>query len=222
MLEASLTKKLWHFTLDVHLKVDNQILILLGPSGSGKTTILQLLAGLLKPNEGLIKINDRVLYSSSEKINVFPQSRNVGYLFQDYALFPHMTVRQNVFYGLKCKRCEQGRSALDPVELLNSFGVGHLIDRYPSQLSGGEKQRVALARALVLQPQLLLLDEPFSALDKSTRISLRQEIKKLHKRWQIPFVLVTHDEEDARFLGDITVSLEKGQLGRNLLNAVSV
>jgi molybdate transport system ATP-binding protein len=104
---------------------------------------------------------------------------------------------------------------------MNSFGVGHLIDRYPSQLSGGEKQRVALARALVVQPQLLLLDEPFNALDKNTRVSLRKEIKMLHKRWQIPFVLVTHDEEDAQILGDITVSLEKGQFRENLLNAVS-
>jgi molybdate transport system ATP-binding protein len=222
MLEARLIKKLWHFNLDVHLKVDNQILILLGPSGSGKTTILHLLAGLSKPTEGFIKINDRVLYSSAEKTNIPPQARNIGYLFQDYALFPHMTVRQNVVYGLLSKNCNQARSALDPVELLNSFGVGHLIDRYPRQLSGGEKQRVALARALVVQPQLLLLDEPFSALDKNTRVSLRQEIKRLHERWQIPFILVTHDEEDARFLGDITLLLEKGQSKENLLSALSV
>jgi len=222
MLEASLTKKLWHFTLDVQLKADNQILILLGPSGSGKTTILHLLAGLFKPDEGFIKINDRILYSSGEKINNPPQSRNVGYLFQNYALFPHMTVRQNVFYGLKSKGCRQDGSALDPLELLDSFGVGHLIDRYPSQLSGGEKQRVALARALVVQPNLLLLDEPFSALDRNTRISLRQELKKLHQQWQIPFVLVSHDEEDARFLGDVIVTLENGQARENSLKVVSV
>jgi molybdate transport system ATP-binding protein len=210
MLEARLEKKLWNFNLDVQLKVDKQILILLGPSGSGKTTILHLLAGLSKPAEGFVKINGRVLYSSKEKINVPPQSRNIGYLFQDYALFPHMTVRQNVVYGLLSKNIKHTGFTLDPVELLNSFAVGHLIDCYPNQLSGGEKQRVALARALVVQPQLLLLDEPFSALDKNTRIALRQEIKKLHERWQIPFILVTHDEEDAKFLGDITVSLEKG------------
>lgn len=222
MLEASLTKKLWHFTLDVQLKADNQILILLGPSGSGKTTILHLLAGLFKPDEGFIKINDRILYSSGEKINHPPQSRNVGYLFQNYALFPHMTVRQNVFYGLKSKGCRQDGSALDPLELLDSFGVGHLIDRYPSQLSGGEKQRVALARALVVQPNLLLLDEPFSALDRNTRISLRQELKKLHQQWQIPFVLVSHDEEDAKFLGDVIVTLESGQARENSLKVVSV
>lgn len=222
MLEASLTKILWHFTLDVQLKADNQILILLGPSGSGKTTILHLLAGLFKPDEGFIKINDRILYSSGEKINNPPQSRNVGYLFQNYALFPHMTVRQNVIYGLKSKGCRQDGSALDPLELLDSFGVGHLIDRYPSQLSGGEKQRVALARALVVQPNLLLLDEPFSALDRNTRISLRQELKKLQQQWQIPFVLVTHDEEDAHFMGDVIVTLENGQARENSLKVVSV
>ena len=222
MLEASLTKKLWHFALDVQLKVDNQILILLGPSGSGKTTILHLLAGLLKPDEGFIKINDRILYSSGEKINNPPQSRNAGYLFQNYALFPHMTVRQNVFYGLKSKGCRQDGSALDPLELLDSFGVGHLVDRYPSQLSGGEKQRVALARALVVQPNLLLLDEPFSALDRNTRISLRQELKKLHQQWQIPFILVSHDEEDAKFLGDVIVTMENGQAREDYLKVVSV
>jgi len=222
MLEANLTKKLWHFTLDVQLKVDNQILILLGPSGSGKTTILHLLAGLFRPDEGFIKINDRILYSSGEKINNPPQSRNIGYLFQNYALFPHMTVRQNVFYGLKCKKCKQDGSALDPVELLISFGIGHLIDRYPSQLSGGEQQRVALARALIVQPKLLLLDEPFSALDRNTKVSLRQELKKLHQQWQIPFVLVSHDEEDAQFLGDVIVTLENGQARENSLKVASV
>lgn len=206
----------------MQLKADNQILILLGPSGSGKTTILHLLAGLFKPDEGFIKINERILYSSGEKINNPPQSRNVGYLFQNYALFPHMTVRQNVIYGLKSKGCRQDGSALDPLELLDSFGVGHLIDRYPSQLSGGEKQRVALARALVVQPNLLLLDEPFSALDRNTRISLRQELKKLQQQWQIPFVLVTHDEEDAHFMGDVIVTLENGQARENSLKVFSV
>jgi molybdate transport system ATP-binding protein len=211
MLEAHLTKKLWHFTLDVEFKVENQILLLWGHSGSGKTTILHLLAGLLQPTAGFVKIKDRVLYSDMEKINVSPQARNFGYLFQEYALFPHMTVRQNVLYGLKSKKRKQD-SSTDPVELLNSFGVGHLIDRYPRQLSGGEKQRVALARALAVRPQVLLLDEPFSALDKKTRVVLRQELRKLHEQWQIPFVLVTHDEEDASYLGDEIISLEKGRV----------
>ncbi|MEW6698142.1 MAG: ATP-binding cassette domain-containing protein [Bacillota bacterium] len=209
MLEALIQKKLWHFTLNIKLQVKNEILVLWGHSGAGKTTILHCLAGLAKPSSGLIRLNDQVLYSSEDNTNLSPQVRNVGYLFQDYALFPHMTVRQNVIYGLKAKRIS--KSSIDPVELLNSFGVGHLIDRYPRRLSGGEKQRVALARALAVQPKLLLLDEPFSALDKGTRESLRQEVKKLHSQWQIPFILVTHDEEDASYLGDRLISLDKGQ-----------
>jgi len=220
MLEVRIAKKLWHFNLELDVKIENQILVLWGSSGAGKTTTLHCLAGLLKPNAGLIKLNDQVLFSSDERINVPTRLRNVGYLFQDYALFPHMTVRQNVLYGLKGKR--QAGSGVDAVELLNSFGVGHLVDRYPGQLSGGEKQRVALARALVVRPRLLLLDEPFSALDKSTRESLRQEVKKLHRQWNIPFVLVSHDEEDARFLGDVIISLENGRLREDSPQAVSV
>ncbi|OPY58554.1 MAG: Sulfate/thiosulfate import ATP-binding protein CysA [Pelotomaculum sp. PtaU1.Bin035] len=219
MLEFWITKKLWHFNLDLHVKIGSQILVLCGPSGSGKTTVLHCLAGLLKPSAGFIKLNDRFLFSSGEKINIPTRLRNTGYLFQDYALFPHMTVRHNVMYGLKRKR--RAGANVDAVELLKSFGVGHLADRYPGQLSGGEKQRVALARALAVQPQLLLLDEPFSALDKSTGESLRQEVKKLHRQWKIPFVLVSHDEEDAQFLGDVIVSLENGQLRGCSLQAVS-
>jgi molybdate transport system ATP-binding protein len=211
MLEASLYKKLWHFDLEIQLKVNNnQILTLLGPSGCGKTTTLNLLAGLFKADQGVIKLDDRVLYSSEDKINIHTQARNVAYLFQNNALFPHMTVLKNVTYGLRTRR-NKNKARLDPLELLNSFGVGHLADRYPSQISGGEKQRVALARALVVQPELLLLDEPFSALDKDTKVYLRHELKQLHKKWQIPFVLVTHDEEDAKFLGDITIVMKKGK-----------
>ena len=211
MLEARLYKKLWHFDLEIQLKVNNnQILILLGPSGCGKTTTLNLLAGLFKADRGVIKLNNRVLYSSEDRINVHTQERNVAYLFQNNALFPHMTVMKNVTYGLRTRR-NKNKAKLDPVELLNAFGVGHLADRYPSQISGGEKQRVALARALVVQPELLLLDEPFSALDKDTKVSLRYELKQLHEKWQIPFILVTHDEEDAKFLGDITIVMKNGK-----------
>lgn len=178
MLEACINKKLWHFTLDLHLEAKNQIIVLWGPSGSGKTTVLDCLAGLRKPTEGYIRLNDQTLFSSSEKVDLPTRFRNVGYLFQ--------------------------------VKLLDFFGVEHLIDRYPRQLSGGEEQRVALARALVVRPKLLLLDEPLSALDKSNRINLRRKLKELHAQWQIPFILVTHDEEDASTLGDIVISLEKG------------
>lgn len=213
MLEACFSKKLWHFTLDIKINLGHEILVLWGHSGAGKTTVLHCLAGLSNPTGGFIKLAGNVLYSADDKINVSTRFRKVGYLFQDYALFPHLTVRQNVLYGLKCKKKNNGSPpASDPLELLESFGVDHLVDRFPRQLSGGEKQRVALARALAVQPELLLLDEPFSALDRNIKENLRQEIKKLHRQWQIPFVLVTHDEEDARFLGDKIISLEKGRI----------
>ena len=117
MLEASLTKKLWHFTLEIQLQANNQILVLLGPSGCGKTTTLTLLAGLFQPDEGYIKLHDQILYSSTGRINKPPQSRDIGYLFQNCALFPHMTVRKNVFYGLKSKKGQLDGAALDPVEI---------------------------------------------------------------------------------------------------------
>jgi molybdate transport system ATP-binding protein len=210
MLDVNFNKKLWHFDLELQMSVDNRILVLWGPSGSGKTTVLQCLAGLMKPSNGHIQLNDQMLFSSDKKINMPTRQRNVGYLFQDYALFPHMTVKQNVLYGLKNIKQKKADSCVEPLELLESFGVGHLVDRYPHQLSGGEKQRAALARALAVQPQMLLLDEPFSALDKNIRVKLRRELKILHKKWRIPFIVVTHDEEDARYLGNTILFLKKG------------
>ncbi|MTI80358.1 MAG: ATP-binding cassette domain-containing protein [Firmicutes bacterium] len=209
MLEAKINKKLMFFTLDIEFQVNNEILVLWGDSGAGKTTVLQCLAGLEKPSSGIIKLNNNKLYSYKDRIDISTKDRNVGYLFQDYALFPHLTVMQNIMFGIKAK----GKAArlLNPAELLRSFGIMHLTSRYPRQLSGGEKQRAALVRALVTQPQLLLLDEPLSALDKKTRINLRKELKELHKQWQIPFILVTHDEEEARFLGDKVINIRKGK-----------
>ena len=212
MLKARFSKKLWYFNLEISLELENQILVLWGASGSGKTTVLHCLAGLLNPSEGSIQLNGRPLYSSSDKVNIAARHRNIAYLFQDYALFPHKTVKENVYYGLKCQKSSGRSSTLDPLELLEWCGVKHLQKRYPRQLSGGEQQRVALARALVLEPEMLLLDEPFSALDKDNKIILRQEVKRLHEKWQIPFVLVTHDEEDASFLGDKIIGIEKGQI----------
>ncbi len=212
MLKAQFSKKLWNFNLNINLELENQILVLWGASGAGKTTILHCIAGLLTPSEGLIELNNRILYSSVEKNNVPSRNRDIAYLFQNYALFPHMTVRENVNYGLKSHK---SASFIEPIQVLDSCGVKHLTNRYPGQLSGGEKQRVALARALVVQPKLLLLDEPFSALDRINKESLRHEIKRLHKEWLIPFILVTHDEEDASFLGDLVVGIENGRCTEN-------
>jgi len=210
MLEVKIQKKLPFFTLDVELRLGNEILGLWGASGAGKTTLLQCLAGLQKPTGGFIRLAGRTLYSHAEGINVPPRRRQVGYVFQDYALFPHLTVKNNVLFALNGNK--PGPNGPDPTALLDALGVGHLVDRYPGQISGGEKQRVALARALAVQPRLLLLDEPFSALDTATKAKAFEGLKILHEEWGIPFVLVSHDEEDVTALGDVIVTLEKGRI----------
>lgn len=214
MLLVDIKKKLSYFDLAVDFQVDNhQILVLCGPSGAGKTTVLECLAGVRTPDRGSIELAGRVLYSSGLYTNVPARDRRVGYLFQDYALFPHMTVKQNILYGISShQQTTPENPNLDYKLLLKSFGLEHLIDRFPAQLSGGEKQRVALIRALVVQPQLMLLDEPFSALDQQSKHKLRREIQNLHQNWQIPMVIVTHDEEDAQELGDMIISLHQGQI----------
>lgn len=210
MLDAHIQKSLWHFDLELRLRIENQIVVLWGPSGCGKTTALNILAGLQAPDNGLIKLDGHVLFSSRDKLNIPARHRRIGYLFQDYALFPHKTVLQNICYGIR--NAGSNVSTRESQQLVKSFGLKHLVDRYPGQLSGGEKQRVALARALIVHPRLLLLDEPFSALDYDNKVSLRHELKRIHTEWQIPFILVTHDQEDAIFLGDSIMKVEMGRV----------
>ncbi|MEW6276373.1 MAG: ATP-binding cassette domain-containing protein, partial [Bacillota bacterium] len=206
LLSVNVKKPLPAFDLQVKLTVKNEVLAVLGPSGAGKTTLLQCLAGLQRPQQGEIVLNGRVLYSSAARVNLPPRLRRVGYVFQDYALFPHLTVAQNAAYGMKGNR----NGGLGLWEVLAMLRISHLARRYPEQISGGERQRTALARALLAGPELLLLDEPLSALDYETRRKLREELKSLQRRWRIPFILVTHDLEEAAFLGDRVVRLEKG------------
>ncbi|MFY9118704.1 MAG: ATP-binding cassette domain-containing protein [Syntrophomonadaceae bacterium] len=213
MLKASIQKKLWHFDLNVSFQVDvGQVLVLWGPSGAGKTTILECLAGLCTPGSGEIKLNGSTLFNSHRKINLPSRHRGIGYLFQNYALFPHMTVEDNVRFGLQAQHLSFSKQKVVYQDVMDSFGVGHLLKRYPSQLSGGEQQRVALIRALVVNPQLLLLDEPFSALDRETKLALRQQLISLHQQWKIPMILVTHDQEDAQELGDVFINMRQGQI----------
>lgn len=206
LLTVNIIKELPAFSLQIELSVKNEVLVVLGPSGSGKTTLLQCLSGLQKPRRGEIVLNGRVLFSSTARVNLPPRYRRVGYVFQDYALFPHMTVEQNAAYGMKGNRQE----GLKLQEVLEMLQIAHLARRYPGQISGGERQRTALARALLADPELLLLDEPLSALDYETRHKVRGELKSLQRHWRIPFILVTHDLEEAAFLGDRVVAWKRG------------
>ncbi|SPF31924.1 ABC transporter family protein [Candidatus Desulfosporosinus infrequens] len=210
MFKAHFKKKLPTFELEVDISLSQGILALVGSSGAGKTTILQCLAGLQTPSWGEINIHDKIVFSSEYGKDVPIRNRHIGYLFQDYALFPHMTVEKNVVYG-KPKKGSNPNKALTATNVLQMLKIEHLRNRYPKQISGGEKQRVALARALMTEPELLLLDEPLSALDQDTRSSLQQELLKLQAQWQIPFILVTHDVQEAEMLGDQIIKLDHGK-----------
>lgn len=205
MLSVAIQKQLPDFLLDVEFCLDDEIVVLFGPSGSGKTTILNSIAGLITPDSGRIQLGETCYFEQGKK-PLPVQKRNVGYLFQDYALFPHMTVEQNIRYGLK------PGSGLQLASLLATVGIDHLVQKYPHQLSGGQKQRVALVRALATEPDILLLDEPLSALDADTRTECQDELLRLHERWKIPFLLVTHDRDEANKLADVILTLENGKL----------
>lgn len=215
MLEVHIKKKLPHFLLDIELKVEDEILVLFGPSGSGKTSILNNIAGLDKPDAGYIKLNGKTYFSEGGK-PLPTKNRNIGYLFQDYALFPHMIVEKNIAYGMKKKK--EGEPPFRIQHLVSVLGIEHLLQKYPHQISGGEKQRVALARALATEPSILLLDEPLSALDHETRIECQDELLRLHEIWRIPFIIVTHDMNEAEKLGDTILYLEKGSVIKTVDN----
>ncbi|EGO65008.1 ATP-binding cassette domain-containing protein [Acetonema longum] len=208
MLTANIEKKLPDFTLTMQFTMQNEVLVLFGPSGCGKTTTLRCIAGLAQPDQGKVSLNGDVFFDSQVKENVPPRLRKMGYMFQDFALFPHMSVKKNIGYGIK----QPGKKADELyTRLLDLLKISHLTDRYPHSLSGGERQRVALARALMAEPSVLLLDEPMSSLDSETRRELQDELKRLHTLWQIPFILVTHDLHEARKLGDRIVFMEQGR-----------
>ena len=203
MLMLNMKKQLQHFTIQLQLESKDDILILFGPSGSGKTTVLNCIAGLDVPDDGLIKFNEQTFFEKNR--GVMPiQKRKLGYLFQDFALFPHMTVEKNITYAMK------SQSLVD--HLVQVIGIEHLLKKYPRQISGGEKQRVALARALSTEPQLLLLDEPFSSLDQFTKNVCYEELKRLHQLWKIPIIMVTHDYEEAKILGNRILYMKYGKL----------
>jgi len=181
---------------------------ILGPSGAGKSTLLKVIGGLLTPDAG------RILIEGDDVTDVDPRHRNIGFCFQNYAPFRHMTVRKNVAYGLKVRRRPRAEIVARVDEMLALVRLSHLADRYPAQLSGGELQRMALARALAISPQVLLLDEPFGALDAQVRAELRSWIKDLHDRIHVTTILVTHDQSEAMEVADRLVLLNEGRVAQ--------
>ena len=209
-LEVSIRKSLPGFTLDVDWSAGDGVAALFGPSGAGKTLTLQCLAGLVRPDAGRIVVDGQVLFDAAAGIDVPPQRRRVGYVFQGYALFPHLTVRDNVAFGLRERSRAYRTRRVD--EVLTRLGLDPLAERHPRELSGGQRQRVALGRALATDPALLLLDEPLSALDLPLRQALRDELRAVLSDWGIAAVLVTHDLGEAYRLGDRIVVYEEGRV----------
>jgi sulfate transport system ATP-binding protein len=209
-LEVAIRKHLDGFTLDVEWSAGDGVAALFGPSGAGKTLTLQCLAGLVRPDSGRIVMGGEVLFDSAAGVDVPPQRRRLGYVFQGYALFPHLTVRSNVGFGLR-GRDRAGRRRRED-EVLARLGLEALAERYPRELSGGQRQRVALARALAASPRILLLDEPFGALDARVRQELRRWLRRLHDELHVTSVFVTHDQEEAFEVSDRVVLMNAGRI----------
>jgi molybdate transport system ATP-binding protein len=201
------------FRLHVDIRAESRRLAFFGPSGSGKTLTLHALSGLFFPQSGYIRIADRVLFDSTKGICLPARKRNIGYLFQDYALFPHLTVRQNIAFpfGHAWNSKKRAERDLRVQDMLDCFELTRVADSFPSGVSGGQKQRVALARALVTRPSMLLLDEPFSALDPLLRIRIREQCASMLSLFPTPAVIITHDPEDVLIFADSVTLYESGR-----------
>ena len=206
-LKVNLKKRLGNFNLDVAFETERGVFAILGASGCGKSMTLKCIAGIETPDEGRIELNGRVLYDSAKKINLTPQKRRVGYMFQDYALFPNMTVEQNIKAGMgKHPEEEKVRS------YINRFRLEGLEKHYPAQLSGGQKQRVAMARMIASEPDILLLDEPFSALDSYLKWELEQEMRDMLAEVQKPVLFVSHNRDEVYRLCSMVSCIDHGKM----------
>ncbi len=217
-LTLTVTDRNRRFDLAARFTTNASFAALYGPSGAGKSLTLQAVAGLIKPGRGHVRLDGRTLYDSAAGINLPPSERRIGYLFQDYALFPHLSVRDNVGFGLaswpRTRLSAVQRASVDG--LLDSFGLLAMADSKPATLSGGQQQRVALARALACQPQVLLLDEPFASLNPMLRKSLRAELAAVRKNWGIPALMITHDIDDVLELADVAFVYSEGKVTREI------
>ena len=210
MLEVKINKSLPGFNLDIDFSINQEILAILGPSGSGKTMTLQCIAGLIKPDKGYIKLNDKVLLDSGRGISLKPRVRGVGFVFQNYALFPHLNAENNIAYGINSLPKEQIKMRVS--ELMAKMHITGLGKRYPKQLSAGQQQRIALARAIAPEPELLLLDEPFSALDSQVKERLELELLNLQNFYKGNILFVTHDLAEGYKLASKIAVYESGRV----------
>jgi molybdate transport system ATP-binding protein len=196
------------FQLDVQFETEARVTALQGPSGSGKSTVLSLIAGLLRPTSGTIALGDEVLFHDASRVNLRPEKRGIGIVFQDHLLFPHLTVGQNVRFA--------AQHLVHPIvpwdRLIEILELGDLLDRFPDTLSGGQRQRVALGRALIRGPNLLLMDEPLNAQDQALKDRILEYLQRSIQEWRIPTLLVTHSKEDALRLADRVLFLDGGKL----------
>lgn len=214
MLNGTFAMPLRDFSLDVSDFVvqDGETLALIGENGAGKSTVLRIVSGLLKPASGRIVLNDRILFDSAQRVSLAPEDRQIGYMFQNYALFPHMTARENIAYGLKVRRMPETETEARVNELCERMGIAEIADQLVTRMSGGQRQRTALARALAPSPELLLLDEPLSALDVRTQEQMRRELAAVIRSEKIPCIIVTHSIVDALAVADRIAVIEKGHI----------
>jgi len=221
VLAVDVDKRLGDFTLAARFQAPGGVTALFGPSGAGKTTIVNMIAGLLRPDRGAIVLNDEVLFDAAAGIDVPPHRRRIGYVFQEGRLFPHFGVRQNLDYGRRMSGHPRDAKTFERVVAM--LDVGHLLDRRPRMLSGGERQRVAIGRALLMQPRLLLLDEPLASLDAARKREILPYLERLRDEARVPMIYVSHNAPELRRIASNVVRLDAGHVvscgGPELLDA---
>jgi molybdate transport system ATP-binding protein len=210
VLTVDVQKRLGDFSLAAKFETEHGVTALFGPSGSGKTSVVNMIAGLLKPDRGCITVDGDVMFDSRARVNVPPHRRGIGYVFQEGRLFPHMNVRGNLDYGRWMSGLKADSSAFDRV--VDLLGIGHLLDRRPGGLSGGERQRIAIGRALLMQPRLLLLDEPLASLDAARKAEIFPYLERLRDQANVPMIYVSHSPGEIGRIANTIVRLEAGQV----------